>query len=333
MATVRTIGEPRRLARLACAVVLGCASPVAGGAPPPGAPGTGLAGLLAVEVEYCARKLIFTVTTKARMSLVPAESVRDSLRSPPTGTPVPCPAGTVASLTVETDLPFGRRDVTRILLDPRTGAALQSDKVTSVRGASRTITRYLTAGVYSWRFWPTSRSEERRGPDAWSGRRERFTPYPAPPPNGAVVTDGYALLPLAEAARLDRPVATLRLYVPSYHNFLALDFVPLGFERRNLEVEETSPAGVRMRDGPRLVRAVQVSAHAVAGTGRETPHELGVLGFQGGVTLLVDARTGVPLVLTGRADYIGTLTARLVRVRYAYDPPEGEPTALAVGRR
>ena len=323
MGTVRTIGEPRRLARLACAVVLACASPVMGGPPPPGAPGTGLGGLLAVEVEYRAHKLIFTVTTKARLSLVPADSVRDSLRSPPTGTPVPCPAGTVASLTVETDVPFGRHDVTRILLDPRTGAALQSDKVTTVRGASRTITRYLTAGVYSWRFWPTTRSEERLGPEAWTGRRERFTAYPVPLPQNAVVTDGYAVLPLAEVARLDRPAATLRLYVPSYHNFLTLDFVPLGFERRALDVEETSPAGVHLRDGPRLVRAVRVSARAIAGTGRETSHELGVLGFQGGVTLLVDARTGVPLALTGRADYIGTLTAKLVRVRYAYDPPAG----------
>ncbi len=280
-----------------------------------------LAHLLAVEVEYRAHKLFFTTTTRATLTLVPADSVRGTLRTPPTGSPASPSTGAVASLVVETDLPFGRHDVTRILLDPRNGAALQTDKLTTLRGGSRTITRYLRDGVYSWRSSPASRAEEKRGPDAWTRRHEGFSAFPSELPKDVVVTDGYALLPLAEAARLDRPGSSLRLYVPSYHNFVALDFDPVGFERRNLRVEEESPNGRRTRDGPRLVRVVRVSAHAISGTGRETPHELGVLGFQGGVTLLVDARTGVPLALTGRADYIGSLTAKLVRVRYALDPP------------
>jgi len=306
---------------LAGAFTFACVAAVA--APVPSGPGGNLGHLLAVEVEYHARKLIFSMTTRARLTLVPADSVRDTLRTPPVGTPVPLPAGTIVSLVVESDLPFGRHDVTRILLDPRSGAALQTDKLTTVRGSSRTVTRYLKEGVYSWRSWPVDRTEETRGPESWTGERERYSPYPAVLPAGEVMTDGYALIPLAEAARLDRPGATLRLYVPSYHNLLALDFVPAGFEQREVRMEEESPSGVHLRDGQSLVRVVQVTAHAVAGTGRETPHELGVLGFQGGVTLLVDAHTGVPLALTGRADYIGSLTARLVRVRYAYEPPPG----------
>ncbi len=309
------MGEDRWRAPLALAGV----APASGGDRLPGAAPGGLSNLLAVAVEYHSHKLIFATTTRAHISLVPGDAVRDTLRAPPVGTPVPLPP-VVANLTVETDLPFGRSDVTRIVLDPRTGAALQADKLTTVRGPSRTITRYLTRGVYTWRSWPADRKEERLGPAAWSGRRERYAPYPAELPEGAVVTDGYALLPLAEAARLDRPGAALRLYVPSYHSFLALDFTPEGFERRNLEIRVDEPAGRRTEDGPRLVRVVRVVAHAVGGSGRETPHELGVLGFQGGVTLCVDARTGVPLILTGRADYIGNVTARLVRVRYAYDP-------------
>ncbi len=290
----------------------------AGPAPPPAG---GLSHLLAVEVEYRAQKLIFSVTTRARLTIVTAASVRDALRTPP-GRSALAPVGdSVASLVVETDLPFGRHDVTRILLDPEDGAALQADRVTSSRGGSRTVTRYLAGGVYNWRSSPTGRAEEKLPPERWSRQREWFAPYPAELPPGGVVTDGFALLPLTEAARLDRPGATLRVYVPSYHNFLALDFVPTGFERRDLRVEEQTPTGLRRHDGPRLVRVVRIAAHAVPGTGRETPHELGVLGFQGDVTLLVDARTGVPLTLIGRADYIGMLTAKLVRVRFAYEPP------------
>jgi hypothetical protein len=310
------------------AAVLAFATLAAGGLPAPAPPG-GLADLLAVAVEYRAHKLIFTMTTKAHLVMLPSASVRTTLYEPPAGTPVALPPDTVAVLTVETDLPFGRRDVTRILLDPRTGAALQAERLTTAHDAARTVTRYLRGGVYSWRWRPATRAEERLAPESWSDRGERFTPFPDQLPQGAVVTDGYAILPLAEMARLDRPGAALRLYVPSYHSFLAVDFIPGGFEMRNLNIEEQTPSGVRVEDGPTLVRAVRVSARAVGGTGREKPHELGVLGFQGGVTLLVDARTGVPLVLTGRADYIGTITAKLVRARLAYDPAAGARASAA----
>jgi hypothetical protein len=316
---VNAIQPPRHWASAALAGVLACGALAVSGMPA-AAPDGGLSDLLAVAVEYRAHKLIFTMTTKARLSLVPAGSVRGLLHPPPTGAPVPLPQGAVAKLTVETDLPFGQRDVTEILLDPHTGAAIQTDKVTTTPGSARTITRYLKDGVYSWQWRPADRREERLGPQAWTSVKERFTPFPAVLPAGAVVTDGYALLPLAEMARLDRPGAELHLYAPSFNDFVALDFDPDGFEMRHLDIEVESPTGVRLRTGPRLVRSVRVSARPLPGTGRNDPRDLGVLGFKGGVTLLVDARTGVPLVLTGRAAYIGTVTARLVRVRYAYDP-------------
>ena len=311
---------PRRSA-LAAGLLLWGALP-AGGVPPR-VPAGGLSDLLAVAVEYRAHKLIFTMTTRARLSLVSADSVRPSLRHPPTGEPIALPRETVAKLTVETDLPFGRRDVTTILLDPASGAAIQTDRVTTSGGPSRTLTRFLKNGVFRWEWRPASRSEARLGPDAWTRLRMRFIPFPPGLPTGAVVTDGYAILPLAEMARLDRPGAGLRLYAPSFDDFVELDFEPDGFERRSLDVQQESPDGIRRRDGPRLVRAVRVSARPLPGTGSGNARDLGVLGFEGGVTLLVDARTGVPLVLTGRAEYVGTITARLVRVRYAYDPAAG----------
>jgi hypothetical protein len=318
-AHVNAAPRSRRWASAALAGAFACGALAANGTPAAAADG-GLSDLLAVAVEYRAHKLIFTITTKARLALVPAGSVKGLLHAPPTGDPVALPQGTVAKLTVENDLPFGGRDVTEILLDPQTGAAIQTDKVTTMHGGARTVTRYLKDGVYSWRWQPADRREERSGPTGWTRAQEHFTPFPASLPAGAVVTDGYALLPLAEMARLDRPGAELHLYAPSSDDFVALDFDPDGFEMCRLDIEEESPANVRRWTGPRLVRSVRVSARPLPGTGRNDPRDLGVLGFKGGVTLLVDARTGVPLVLTGRAAYIGTVTARLVRVRYAYDP-------------
>lgn len=310
----------RRRWHVGLSLLAGLIVPVALAADPWALPARGLSGLLAVEVEYRAHKLIFSSDTKAGIELTSPDSVREALEAAPLGTPVPLP-DTVAKLTVETDLPFGRREVVRILLDPRTGGALQAERVVTGRGPERILTRYLNEGIYVWRSSPADRREEKLRPDLWTDRRERFSPYPADLPKDAVVTDGYALVPLAEAARLDRPGARLRLYVLSRRGLLALEFTPQGLASREVELEEQSPSTRRVRSGPELVRLVQISAHGVSGGEAATPDDLRVLGFKGAVTLAVDAATGVPVAITGRADYIGTLTAELVRVRYAYDPP------------
>ncbi len=304
-------------------IPVGWAALAAGAAPAavPARAGRSLANLLAVEVEYRAHKVIFSSDTTARLDLRSAASVGRWLRTPPTGSPIALPAGEVAVLTVESALPLGRREVNRVVLDPRTGAALQGEKVTTGRGSERALCRYLDEGVYCWFSQPAGRKEERLDPERWTNRRERFFPHPAGLPEGAIVTDGYAVLPLAEAARLDRPGAAMWLCTFSSRSFAVLEFSRQGLERSDLEVEEQSPSGRRVRSGPEFVRAVRVSARAVPGPGSAAPPDPTVLGFVGGVTLLLDPATGVPLGLEGRAPYIGAVTARLVRVRYAADPP------------
>ena len=321
MTLIATAVRLHRRGSLAVLALLGgLAGPARLAAEPSRLPARGLGGLLAVEVEYRAHKLIFSSDTKAEIELASPETVREALQAAPLGTPVPLP-DRVARLTVETSLPFGRREVVRIMLDPHTGRALQAEKVVTGRSPERVVSRYLNEGIYVWRSSPADRREEKLRPDLWTERRERFSPYPADLPKDAVVTDGYALVPLAEAARLDRPGARLRLYVLARRGLLALDFTPQGLASREVELEELGLSARRVRSGRELVRLVRISAHGVSGGAAAAPDDLRVLGFKGAVTLAVDAATGVPVAITGRADYIGTLTAELVRVRYAADAP------------
>ena len=328
MRTVRRrTGVVTGFVRLAGLVMLVGSVPLAGDTTPPLATappvtknGLLLFGPLPVELEYRARKLFFSTVTRARLELAPSASVSAMVRTPPMGAPVALPADTVMILTVETELPFGRRESMRLLLDPRTGAALQGEKVALGRRTNRNISRYLKEGIYSWRWSPADKMEEKLSPEAWTKRREEFLPYPAELPAGAVVTDAYAVVPLSAAAHFERPGVGMQLFVLSYHNFLALEFTPQGFEQRKLAVEEQSASGTHDRSGPQLVRLVDVSTRAVQGTGRESPHDLGILGFEGGMSLMIDASTGLPVGLAGRVPYLGTLTARLTRVRYPSEP-------------
>jgi hypothetical protein len=318
MAAVIDAGPCRLLMRASGLVLLAGVSALAGDLPAvaPTVPALGPPGSLPVELEYHAHKLVFSTVTKARLELLPVTAVSETLRPAPSGEPLPLPPETVASFTIESSLPFGRHEIVRVLLDPRSGAALQSDKLTTGRKAGRVVSRFLTEGVYAWRSVPADKGEEKLAPEAWTKRRETFSPYPPELPADAVVTEAYALIPLAAAARLDRGDSALKLCVPSRDGFLALDLSPAGFEQRRVKVEELRSSGRSLRAGLQVVKLVRVSARAVPATGKETAADLAVLGFQGGVTLLIDTTTGLPLGMMGRADYVGAVTAMLTLVRY-----------------
>jgi hypothetical protein len=274
-----------------------------------------------VELEYTTRKLFLLATTTASLSLATPASVASQLRVPPSGSPLPLPGTDVADLTVSSTLPFGRREVMRLLFDPRTGTAFGSDKLTTGRRSRRSVARYLREGIYTWSWAPADGREERLDPAQWTDRRERFVPYPAELPPDCVVTDAYALLVLTSSMRPDAAARVRPLLVLSYHGFMALDFAAGGSEGRRVNVEEQEPSGSRRRSGREQLGVWRVSARAVPPNPAATPHDLGVVGFQGGVTLLVDPQTGVTLSLRGKADYVGTVTTDLVRIRLATDPP------------
>ncbi len=299
----------RHLIYLAAAVVL---APAAGASP--------FSESYPLELEYRARKLFFSAVTTARLELVAPASLRDVLRTPPEGSPIASPPEAVMLVTVETRLPFGRREAMRLLLDPRTGAALQSDRTVRGRRTARVVSRFTKEGIYSWRWSPADRRQERLPPEAWTELHEGFSPYPRELPAGALVTEAYAVIPLTLAARFEGAVDGREIVVPSYHGLLLLALEPRGLERRPFEIEGIDSA----RRSERLLRLVRVSTRAVAGSGRESAHELGVLGFEGGLTILVDVATGVPCALTGHVPYLGSLTARLVGVRH---PSVGQPAS------
>jgi hypothetical protein len=283
------------------------------------------------ELEYTTRKLFLSASTTAALSLVPPTSAAAELRASPSGTPLPLPEVGVACLTVTSSLPFGRHEVTRLFFDPQSGAAFGSDKLTTGRRQRHLAARYLKEGVYTWSWTPAGKPEEDLGPARWTALQERLLPYPTDLPVNAVVTDAYALLVLTSAMRPGAATPMSPLFVLSYHGFLALDFIAGGADARRVDLEAQTPSGTRRRSGREQLAVLRVSTRAVPANPVASPHDLEVLGFQGGITLLVDPATGVALALKGKADYVGTLTSELVRIRLAAEPqspsPEGQRTS------
>lgn len=269
------------------------------------------------RLEFGASKLLLAATTAVQVERVPVARAGPGLRQPPEGSALAAAGPELVLLTLDSELPFGRREHTTVWLEPGSGAALQGYKLVTGRKPYEKVFRYTTEGFYSWRAAPAGDSEESLGPEAWSRRRGKLVRASPRPPAGAVVTDSYALLYLASAARLDRPGAELRVLVLAEERPVELQFLAGGLVQSRLDYREQGSDGSRRRSQDVLQRVVTVSGRPLGGGSAAGEVDLGFLGLRGAVRLFLDASTGLPVRLQGRADKIGDLVVTLKGVEWA----------------
>ncbi|HPC84764.1 MAG TPA: hypothetical protein P5234_15740 [Thermoanaerobaculaceae bacterium] len=269
------------------------------------------------RLELGASKLLLSASTVVTVEQLESSALGSTLRTPPEGTAVPAPGRGVLVLRLDSHLPFGRRERTTVWMDPASGAALQGHKLVTGRKPYEKLFRYTREGFYFWRAAPASSAEESTGPEQWSRRRDRLVRATPPLPEGAVVVDSYALLYLASAARLERPNAELRVLLLAEEQPVELRFASGRLVQARLDYRERGTDGGRRQNREVLQRVVTVTAHRPGVAAARDEIDLGFLGMRGGVNIFLDAASGLPLLLQGRADTIGDLTVRLAAVEWA----------------
>jgi hypothetical protein len=277
------------------------------------------------RIELGASKLLLSATTSLSVERLPVERARGLLRVPPEGAPFPMPGPEVVALTTDTVLPFGRHEVTTVLLDPSAGAVLQGDKLVTGRKPYQKVFRYTKEGFFFWRASPVSPGEEKASPEGWSKRRARLVRAVAPLPEGAVVTDSYALLYLVSAAGLNRQGSAFTTFILADDQPIELRFEAGGLVQQDADYQERWTGDSRRRRGLLLLRTVTVKARAVSGQPGAGDVDLGFLGMRGSIRILVEARTGLPVQVVGRTDSIGDLTVNLQAVEWVGPIPAGRP--------
>ena len=276
------------------------------------------------ELHYSAHKLIFGASTTLRVETLPAARLAAVLRRPPKARPVPPPGGDAVALSATTTLPFGRDEWVTLWLDPATGAALGGEKTVTGGSSYHKLLRFTDGGLYTWRSAPSSALEEKLGPEGWTLRKQYLAHPTVSPPEGTPVTDAYALLYIASAARLDRKDGSLQIVMRADDGYVELAFASGGLSRVRVGFDESWPAGSRHRDGDVLVRSVRVTGHGLDATQPQDDVDLGFLGMRGALTIFVELGSGIPVAFSGRAEHVGNLTVRLDRAVLS-DPPPPDP--------
>jgi hypothetical protein len=268
------------------------------------------------RLKFSASKFLLTATTSITADYQPSGAAAAAIKAPLEGTATPVPSPTVGVLTSKTDLPFGKHEVTTVWLDPTSGAVAQGSKLQTGKKPYEKIFRYTREGFFFWRNSPANAAEAKGQKDLWTHRRTKMVRTAVPFPEGALVTDSYALIYVASAARLDREGSTLVVHLLQNEKLVELRFT--SFETRDTKCELTvgGSGGERLQTSAK-VRRVTLTGRVVgqpAAAGKGDDVDLPHMGLRGSLTMLVEVGTGIPLEFSGRTDTIGELTVRLQRV-------------------
>lgn len=272
------------------------------------------------RLEMGASKLLLSATTTVTAENVPAARAARDLDFPPEGTPVLARGPVVTVLTIESALPFGRRERTTVWLDPKDGTSLQRSKLVSGRKQYWKVYRYTKEGYYQWRVSPASPREEALPPEHWTNRSGHLVAASPQLPRGAVISDSYALLYLASAGRLERHGGRMKMMILAEEQPLELSFESDGSVQMAIDLREHGSDGVRHRREMVVARRVRVTARTLEALSRPGLVDLGFLGMRGELQMFIEIATGLPIRIVGRTSKVGELTVDLRGVEWAVRP-------------
>jgi len=222
--------------------------------------------------------------------------------------------GSIVKLTLETHMPFGRRELAHAWLDRASGEALQGERTVSGGRPSWKLWRYTEAGYSQWRAEPASGREEALGVLGWTRRKVEAKQWQLPPTPGAVVTDSYALLYLLSAARLEAAGADLVLLVGSRDRLVEVRFTVTARIEKQVSYVEVCRRGS-------VERSRTVPVWVLVGRGRylgtekiDDDVDTGFMGMRGGITVEVEEGSGLPVQVSGDVRLLGHVVVSLDKV-------------------
>ncbi len=265
------------------------------------------------EIRMTASKLFLTAEARLALRTVPGPTVLPDLLDVPAGQFTPLKPGPDVLELVYDARGAGRVSRLTLLMDPRSGAALQRTQHDQ-QGKQRFRTyRFGVEGAYQRTFWPADASEKSLLPARWTRTSEGLRAYPIPP-GARTVVEPTGLLYAIAAASLDKPGDTLDVLVFRRRDTQVVRVEVLPSREIAVQYDELWPKGAVKRSGK--VRPLRLSLQGLPVPGGDPDDDdLELLGLRGRLELLLDPATRAPLQLSGNVKIVGVVTLQLAALR------------------
>lgn len=259
------------------------------------------------SVELAASKFFLSASATVALATRERERIAAALLTPPEGTPL-APGPSVVEMHYDAML-TGQRTVMTLLLDPPTGASLQTVLVDSGRRSRERRWRFTDIGGYHWTRRPVSERQAARPPAEWMDRSEGLRPYPQPLPTTAV-TEPAGLVYALAAASLQATGDRFEIIAFSRRRLHRVSAELRGTVETSVDYRARRGSAVtRERQRIQALRIELRGAPWVADEADDEPFQF--LGLSGSIEVALDPATRMPLTISGTAPYVGRVTFRL----------------------
>ncbi|MEZ5566710.1 MAG: hypothetical protein R3F24_14900 [Gammaproteobacteria bacterium] len=222
------------------------------------------------------------------------------------------PGNTVLELTYDAG-GVGRQSSLTLLMDPRSGAALQRSQHDQKGRFRWRVYRFGCEGAYQRTRWPASDAEETLPPARWTRTSEGLRAYPVAPDTQAVI-EPTGLLYVIAAAELYAPGDHLDVLIFRRHDTQTVRIDVLPPREVSVRYDELRPTGTVQHNARVVPLRLSLRGLPVPG-GDPDDNDLELLGLRGNLELLLDPATRAPLELSGDVKILGKVTLRLTAVR------------------
>ncbi len=262
------------------------------------------------QLKYKASKLGVSVFSDIELTPVPASEVTHKLIQPDGGTGFPPEGSASFYLTLRTKA-FGRDMRTMLWFNPENARALQRARheVGSKRNEYKAY-RFTKEGTMTVRKKPLN--EEKTLPhEEWSNVFREFTPSIPENETGLVVTDPSALFYIVSVAQLSEPGEQVSIPVFIRGRLALVELTVEKSDKRKVNFVVESPDKRNKVNGPVDVLEISVRSYPLAGNYDDGKIQLA--GLEEDITFLVDKKTRLPLELSGKTKFLGTVRFELQR--------------------
>ena len=270
------------------------------------------------ELSFGAKNILASVKVSVRLESLLETEVRTSLLESPRGVPVQSSSPMVYSLSVDKSVdPIFRpivKSSNRVWFDPQQGAVLGRIRLRRGKDDFQKKYRFTEQGVFRHRREPKNKKEATLSPQQWTDTRDTFYHHDPDPPGCACITERSVLIYLVSAAALTPNAAPQSLCVFGIRQLHRVSLRARGIHTLTVDYIEKSQQTDTRRKGTVEALKIVIEARPME-SNLNDPEDFSILGLHKDIVFFIDARSRLPLQISGHIPGVGRVDLKLDEVR------------------
>ena len=269
-------------------------------------------------LAFSAKNILAAVNVSVRLESLPETEAQAALPASPRGVPVQSSSPRVYSLSLNKSVdPIFRPVVTssnRVWFDPQQGMVLGRIRLRRGKDDFQKKYRFTEQGVFRHRREPKNKKEATLSPEQWTDTKDTFYPYDPDHLGCAYITERSVLIYLVSAASLTPNAEPQSLCVFGLRRLHRVSLRAQGIHSLKVNYIEKDQQTETRQKGTIEALKIAIETRPMESNLNDS-EDFSILGLQKDIVIFIDARSHLPLQISGHIPGVGQADLKLDEVR------------------